>query len=204
MAAAKKTHSRNHLAFRLSTQEIRHIFIQYILYDFILDLVNDLCNYIDLMKRKKASAHPDRARHAGFEPRLLREVIRTHQVLMNGYSREVGMPASRFALMGLLAASLPDAVGIMDLARRLGINAAAVTRQIQELESERLVLRHPDGRDGRRYNIKLSAKGLKLFQAIHNRSHELERSLASAIGPGEMTAAADVLARLRRFLEGLR
>ncbi len=156
------------------------------------------------MTRKKAPARPDIQRRAAPEPLLLREVMRTHQVLMNGFSREVGMPASRVALMRLLASALPDDVGIMDLARRLGINAAAVTRQLQEMESERLVLRRPDARDGRRCNVKLSAKGLKLFQTIQNRSHELERSLASAIGPGEMTAAADVLARLRRFIEELR
>jgi len=156
------------------------------------------------MKRVKRSVRPGVARHTGDEPHLLREIIRTHQVLMSGFSREVGMPASRFALMRLLANVFPDAAGVMEIARRLGINAAAVTRQVQEMEGEGLLLRRPDERDGRRSDIRLSAKGLKLFITIHDRSHELERSLATAIAPGEMAAAADVLARLRRFLEGLR
>lgn len=147
---------------------------------------------------------PGAARRIGNEPHLLREIIRTHQVLTNGFSREVGMPASRFALMRLIANAFPDTVGIMELARWLGINAAAVTRQVQEMESEGLLLRHPDALDGRRSHIKLSAKGQRVFKSIHDRSHELERSLVSVIGPDEVTAAADVLSRLRRFLEGLR
>jgi DNA-binding MarR family transcriptional regulator len=156
------------------------------------------------MKRVKRAVRLGVAGHTGDEPHLLREIIRTHQVLMTGFSREVGVPASRFALLRLLANVFPDAAGVMDIARRLGVNAAAVTRQVQEMESEGLLLRRADARDGRRSGIRLSAKGLKLFSTIHDRSHELERSLASAIAPREMASAADVLTRLRRFLEGLR
>jgi DNA-binding MarR family transcriptional regulator len=142
--------------------------------------------------------------HKGNEPHLLREIVRTHQVLMSGFSREVGMPASRFVLMRILANTLPGYVGIIELARILGINAAAVTRQIKEMEREKLILRRSDMKDGRRSYVKLSARGLKLFTAIHDRSHDLERSLLSVITHEEMTFAVDVLTRLRKFIEGLR
>lgn len=141
--------------------------------------------------------------HRGDEPHLLREVIRTYQVLMAGFSREIGMPASRLALLRLLAVAEID-LGVMDLARQLGINAAAVTRQVQELEREGLVRRRADSKDGRRSYVSLSPKGQKLFEEIHNRSHKLERSLSSAIGAEEMATATTVLAKLRAFLEGLR
>src|SRR4030042_962676 len=75
--------------------------------------------------------------HKSDEPHLLREIIRTHQVLMAGFSREVGMPASRLELMRLLASADGD-VGVMELARHLGINAAAVRRQVQGMEGEGL------------------------------------------------------------------
>lgn len=139
--------------------------------------------------------------HTGREPHLLREIVRTHQVLMSGFSREVGMPASRFALMRILANLLPDDIGIMELARGLGINAAAVTRQIKEMEQAGLVLRRQDPRDGRRSHVKLSARGMTVFKKIHERSHELESSLAAYISPEDMAAAAGVLAKLREFLE---
>lgn len=141
--------------------------------------------------------------HRGNEPHLFREVFRTYQVLMTGFARKTGMPASRFALMRLLAVSEGD-VGVTDLAHRLGINSAAVTRQVQELERERLVTRRADSRDGRRSYIGLSASGRRLFEEIHERTHELERSLASALGTEEMAAAATTLANLRTLLEELR
>lgn len=138
--------------------------------------------------------------HRGDEPHLLREVFRTYQVLISGFARQTGMPASRFALMRVLALSESD-IGLVELARRLGINPAAVTRQVQELEAEQLVKRRADAKDGRRSYVALSPKGRKLFAEIHERSHELERSLSSALGKEEMAAAATTLANLRKFLE---
>jgi len=142
-------------------------------------------------------------RHRGDEPHLLREIVRTHQVLMAGFSRNVGMPASQFALLRLLATADRD-LGVMELARRLGINAAAVTRQVQAMERTGLVRRGADARDGRRSYVTLSPKGLARFKTIHKRSHDLERSLSSIISAEEMAAAATVLSKLRSFMEGLR
>lgn len=145
----------------------------------------------------------DETHHRGDEPHLLREVLRTYQVLMAGFSRQTGMPASRFMLMRLVALAEGD-VGVMDLARQLGVNASAVTRQVQELEQDQLLRRSADARDGRRRYVRLSPKGRKVFEAIHERTHELERSLASVIGAEELRGAAIVLAKLRAFVEGLR
>jgi len=142
----------------------------------------------------------DRLRHRGDEPHLIREVFRTYQVLTAGFTRQTGMPASRFALMRLLALTDGD-IGLVDLARRLGINPAAVTRQVQELEAERLVKRRADPRDGRRSYVTLSPKGRKRFEEIHERTHEMERAIASVIGTEEMAAAATTLAKLRSLLD---
>ena len=141
-------------------------------------------------------------RHRGDEPHLLREIVRTYQLLLAGISRETGMPASRFTLMRLLAVSESD-LGVMDLARQLGVNAAAVTRQVQELERARLVARRADPRDGRRSYVRLSPKGRALFGKIHERNHELERALSSVLGKREQAVAVAVLGKLRGFLEGL-
>ena len=141
--------------------------------------------------------------HRGNEPHLLREIIRTYQVLMAGFSREIGMPASRLAVLRILAVT-DGGVGVMDLARSLGVNAAAVTRQVQDLERDRLIQRRADPRDGRRTHLTLSPKGQRLFADIHERSHMLEQSLSAVIGADEMAAAAAVLAKLRAFIEELR
>jgi len=144
----------------------------------------------------------DSLRHRGDEPHLLREIVRTYQVLMTGFARETGLPASRFALMRLLAISEGD-LGITELARQLGVNPAAVTRQVQELEAEHLVKRRADVKDRRRSYITLSSKGRKRFAEVHERSHDFERSLSSVLGAEEMANAAAVLAQLRAFVDGL-
>ncbi len=145
---------------------------------------------------------PQRLHHRGDEPHLLREVVRTHQVLMAGFSRGTGMPSSRFALMRLLATAQSE-VGVMDLARQLAVNPAAVTRLVQEMEQEDLVLRRPDPRDKRRWHLRLSQRGLDLFGRIHDRTHALERQLSAVIPEKEMAAACRTLAKLRAFVEGL-
>jgi DNA-binding MarR family transcriptional regulator len=148
----------------------------------------------------KKPTHAEALHHRGDEPHLLREIVRTHQVLMAGFSRGVGIPAARFALMRLLVNADRD-VGIMDLARQLSINAAAVTRQVQEMESEGLVLRRADPRDKRRHSLRLSPKGLRLFGQIHDRTHALERKLSAVISAEEMASATQTLAKLRAFVE---
>ena len=82
---------------------------------------------------------PDRdaeLHHKGDESHLLKEIMRTHQALLNVFSREVGMPAARLSLMRILAIGHHEKLGIMQISRRLGIDAAAVTRQVQAMERE--------------------------------------------------------------------
>lgn len=138
--------------------------------------------------------------HVGNEPHLLREIVRTHQAIMSGFSRRVGIPSSRFALMRLLAFAEND-VGIMDLSRQLDINPAAVTRSVQEMTRKGLVQRYDDPRDGRRNYVRLSPKGLELFEDVHRRSHELERELSSVIGDDQIAVTLDVLKKLQGCIE---
>jgi DNA-binding MarR family transcriptional regulator len=146
----------------------------------------------------------DLFQHAGDELHLLREIVRTQQALMSAFSRAMGMPASRFAVMRALAGAPSGDLGVMELATQLGINAAAVTRQIKDMEGEHLVRRRADAKDGRRTYVSLSAKGAKLFEQLHRRSHDLERALVAAIGAEKMAVAADVLAQLRNFVGSLK
>lgn len=136
------------------------------------------------------------------ESHLLAEITRTHQALISRFSRKVGMSASRLALLRALGLSM-EAMGIMDLARQLGINASAVTRQVQEIEEEGLVRRHADPRDGRRSYVKLSAKGAKVFDELHARGHEFERVFSSALTADEAARTTAALFKLRRFIEGM-
>jgi DNA-binding MarR family transcriptional regulator len=142
--------------------------------------------------------------HTGDEPHLLREIMRTYQATLNVFSRQVGMPAARLTLMRLLAICHPEAMGIMEIARQLGINAAAVTRQVQAMESERWVERGADAKDGRRRYVKLTAEGLRIFQQLHERAHAFERAFSSAVSAADLAAAVRVLVHVRAALEAWR
>jgi DNA-binding MarR family transcriptional regulator len=158
--------------------------------------------YYTRMEEHEWSGEVQGLEHKGGEPHFVFEIMRTHHALMTFFSRKVGLPFSRVTLLRVLALASPAEMGILEIARRLHINGAAVTRQIKEMEGLGLVRRMPDERDGRRSPVKLTTKGRKLFERIHQRQHDFERYFASGeLTLEELQTAAKVLIRLRSVLE---
>lgn len=154
----------------------------------------------------KDSIHPLAARlhPRGEETHLSREIVRTSQLLINRFSRAVGIPASRLVVMRELANAPPVGIGIVSIARHLGINAAAVTRLVKDMEKEGLVSRRADNKDARRSYVRLSAKGIRTLTQAHAQALKFEQSVSSAITHDEMEVAVKVLTVLRTFIERLR
>jgi DNA-binding MarR family transcriptional regulator len=142
--------------------------------------------------------------HSGDESHLLREIYRTNQAMFNNVSRIMGASASRVALVRLLATDMPDGGGVMEIARRLGINAAAVTRLVKELEEQKWVRRRGDAADARRTHISLTAKGQKRVREIHERMHAFERSFDERIGTEDVRTTVRVLSEVRAALAEFR
>jgi DNA-binding MarR family transcriptional regulator len=140
-------------------------------------------------------------RHGGGETHLLLQLGRLHQSLVDVFPREAGVSLSRLGLFRVLALAGARGIGVLSVARRLGINAAAVTRQVQDLEREGLVTRGSDPRDQRRSIIKLSRNGRKQFTQLHRRIHELESRLLDGVTEQELAAASGMLAKVRASLE---
>jgi DNA-binding MarR family transcriptional regulator len=138
--------------------------------------------------------------HQGDERHLLLAIVRTHQALVSRFSRETGARWSQLALVRALAVGPPAGSGVLEIARRLEINAAAVTRQLQELERDGLVSRQGDSRDRRRSLVKLTAKGRRWLVEFHRRTHELERTLCAEAGADDLDAAVRVLGLVRSAL----
>ncbi len=137
-------------------------------------------------------------------PHLLQEVMRTSQALLAVFSRQVGMPASRLALLRLLAIAHPAGLGVTRMAREMGINAAAVTRAVKDLERERLVAIRADPSDARRRIARLTPAGLRAFHTLHERGHDLEKAVAIEVPEQDVETATRVLTRLRAAIEALR
>ncbi len=166
----------------------------------MLDNVIDIGNIPGVKTAKKHSRGPI-LHDSGEQPRFLHEIMRTHYVLLSSATRVVGMPPAKLALLRLLAISYPDKIGIMELAKLLEINAAAVTRQVKEAEAERLVIRIPDSRDGRRNYVKLSSEGVRIFTLLHKRAHDFEALLYREIGPRDLEKATRALSKVRIAVE---
>ncbi len=142
------------------------------------------------------SAHADR-------PHLLREIFRAHQVLLTAFSRQVGVPAARLTVLRLLAVSKGDKLGVNEIGRRLGIDPAAVTRQVAEMVRRGLVARQPDPADKRRIILRLTGRGRRLFEQVHQRVHQLEGILEEKVGEAETATATRVLVVVRTTIEEL-
>ena len=164
-------------------------------------MVNDLVH--DCHMTSSGIPLADRLHAAGEQGHLMQEIVRTNQVLINGFSRVVGMPASRLLLMRELANAPPAGIGVLKIARQLGINAAAVTRLVKKLEQQGFIKRRADGKDRRRSYLTLSAKGARTCEQLHAHGLELERSLSSVITPEEAAVAVKVLGAVRMSLEKL-
>jgi DNA-binding MarR family transcriptional regulator len=128
---------------------------------------------------------------------LPHEIMRAYQAMLSIFSREVGMPATRLALLRIIAISHPQGIGVMELARRLEVNASAVTRLVKEMEAERLIGRFPDSKDGRRIYVKLVPEGLQILEKLHKRAHEMETRLCKAIDPTDLATTIRVLSQVR-------
>ncbi len=136
-------------------------------------------------------------------PHLLQEVMRTSQVLLAVFSRQVGMPASRLALLRLLAIAGEQGLGVMRIAREMGVNAAAITRAVKDLERAGLVIVKPDATDARRKTARLTGAGLRTFERLHDRGHEFESALAGDVSEQDVATTVRVLARLRARIEAI-
>ncbi len=170
----------------------------------ILDNVNDIINNIFTMSDNERPTREAWLSHGPDEVHLMQELMRTSQALISVFSRQVGLQASRLALLRQIAIAGPGGLGVISIARRLGINPAAVTRQTREMEDDGLLARRRDANDARRSYVRLTPKGRRLFSELHERGHALERTLGNEISAEDIATTTRVLTRLRKAIEGLR
>jgi DNA-binding MarR family transcriptional regulator len=151
------------------------------------------------MKKPDTKGSQLHLKHTGKESHLLKEIMLTHLSMLSTIPRIAGMPAARFGLFRTIAVS-PEPLGPMEIARRLGVNAAAITRQLNDMETEHLIVRTGDPKDARRSYVKLTKEGRRVFEDIHRRMHEFEALLRTTLNEAEIATAVKVLTQLRETL----
>ena len=142
--------------------------------------------------------------HSGDESHLILEILNTSKALLSAFSHGTGIPVSQMVFMRILAGVGHEGVGVLDIARMMGVNGAAVTRKVKQMEQRGLVLRRSDRHDGRKSYIRLSAKGRRQFQEVHQRLHAFEDFLGTSLGKEEIETTKRVLSHLRTVLDKTR
>ena len=133
---------------------------------------------------------------------LLREVLLTYRELLKGLSDETGLSGAQFEVMRELA--LADGTSTVSaLARKLGVDPAAISRLVAGLQRLGLVSRTSDERDARRRPVVLTDEGRRLMVAFHTQAHETESAFETAVDPQSVETTMQTLHTLREAIDSL-
>lgn len=87
-----------------------------------------------------------------------------------------------------------------ELAKRIGIEAATLTRALRRMEAAGLVRREADDRDRRRIRTWLTKRGRELRDPMTETMAALQRDAVALLSEAEAATLADLLDRMRRAL----
>jgi DNA-binding MarR family transcriptional regulator len=135
---------------------------------------------------------------------LILSVFRLNSLLITAGDRLVaglGLTSARWQILGAVAfADRPGPVAW--LARDLGANRQNVQRIVNDLEKEGLVAFAPNPHHRRAQLVVLTARGRQTFEAAMRLQVPWANGLAQGLSAAEIAAAGEVVAALRRKLEG--
>lgn len=126
---------------------------------------------------------------------LVQALAKTHHELGVAFERDAGMSRSRLYLLACLRQA--DEVTQAALQSALGVDGAAITRQVKQLESDGMVTRRADPEDHRFTLVALTPPGRKLADASVKKRDAFEARLTSALPAKERDAVAKALEKLR-------
>jgi DNA-binding MarR family transcriptional regulator len=113
----------------------------------------------------------------------------------------MGMSRARWAILNRLSReeSLTQAM----LAQLLHVDAAAITRQVKQLEAEGLITRWSAPEDNRFTVAALTAQGRAFVERIRSERDEFERIVTTGLSAEDIDQMRQSLLRIRRNLEML-
>lgn len=88
-----------------------------------------------------------------------------------------------------------------ELAERIGLEGPTLTRHLDRMEAEGLIVRRRDPHDRRVWRIEPTAAGRRLYERLRRTADRLERTLTSGLEAAEIQALRDLLTRLRENME---
>ena len=90
-----------------------------------------------------------------------------------------------------------------DLADKLNVTSASVSVIVHQMESEGLLVRIPDERDGRQVNLFLTEKVQNLVPRVKNSLSEIQEKITSGLHENEKATLFHLLQKVEKNLDEL-
>ena len=124
--------------------------------------------------------------------------VRLHERLLR--SAGVRLDRAGAALLHKLSAG-GDSLRITDLAELLGVDTPTVTRKVQQLERERMVVRQTDPDDRRATRIGLTPTGRRTLERVRRARRDWLDQLVAGWEDDDLLTLATLLGRFAKDLE---
>jgi DNA-binding MarR family transcriptional regulator len=144
----------------------------------------------------------DQAQDTVSQETVLQQITRTYYELLPAFERQMGITRARWHLLKQLFAE--EQLSQSALQQRAGVDGAAVTRQMKQLEEAGLVARRVDPRDNRFTLVSLTPAGREQVGHLMERRAMFEAHVMAGIEPGEIAAMQRGLSRIRANLAAAR
>ena len=117
------------------------------------------------------------------------------------YERRFGLTIPEWRLMAVLGENSTQST--QDVIERTRMDRAKVSRAAIRLEDKGLIARAPLPGDQRAHRLRLSQRGLAMYQQIVPMAHALQTELVQSLDEGELRAFDAVLDRLQACADRL-
>jgi len=136
--------------------------------------------------------------HAGDLPRLLRAAYFAMHRASDAHFARHGITADQFVVLACLGQQ--DAVMQQDLVRRAASDPSTIRAILVLLEGRGLVIRERHPADGRAREVRLTAKGRRLYERLWKTSEPIRHQLLSGFSESE---SESLLGSLRRLIQNM-
>jgi DNA-binding MarR family transcriptional regulator len=120
---------------------------------------------------------------------------------MAAFERHMGMSRARWAILNRL--SREESMTQAALAQVLDVDAAAITRQVKQLEAEGLVTRWSAPEDNRFTVVALTPEGRAFVEELRSQRDAFEHIVTSGLSAEDIDQMRSCLIRMRRNMETL-
>jgi MarR family transcriptional regulator, transcriptional regulator for hemolysin len=132
---------------------------------------------------------------------ILQHLGQTYHEVVTMFERFMGMSRARWAILNRL--SREESMTQAALSQRLRVDAAAITRQVKQLEAEGLVARWTHPQDNRYTVVALTAQGRESVEQLRSERDAFERIATAGLSAEEIDHMRRGLAHMRHNLETL-